>query len=97
VRIVLYHNQLLLITQRHLAQYHKLSKMVADLRESEGKLQAFLPSLDKDFEPKVQESKSRKSIVEVTATFMCASCVPRFKNMNICRRILAKLTMHVAH
>lgn len=96
MRTVLYHNQLLLITQRHLAHYHKLSKMVADLRESEGKLQAFLPSLDKDFEPKVQETKSGKSIVEVTSAFICA-CVPRFKNMNICRRILVILTMHVAH
>lgn len=70
--------------------------MVADLKESEGKLQAFLPSLDKDFESKVQETKPGKGIVEVTATFICA-CVPTFQNMYICSQILAILTMHVAH
>jgi hypothetical protein len=59
--------------------------MVADLKESEGKLQAFLPSLDKDFESKVQETKSGKGIVEVTEKFFCAACVPRFQNMYICR------------
>ena len=69
--------------------------MVADLKESEGKLQAFLPSLDKDFESKVQETKSGKGIVEVT--FICASCVPTFQNMYICSQILALLTMHVSH
>lgn len=71
--------------------------MVADLKESEGKLQAFLPSLDKDFESKVQETKSGKGIVEVTATFICASGVPMFQNMYICSQILALLTMHIAH
>jgi len=71
--------------------------MVADLKESEGKLQAFLPSLDKDFESKVQETKSGKGIVEVTATFICASCVPTFQNTYICSQILAILTVHVAH
>ena len=71
--------------------------MVADLKESEGKLQAFLPSLDKDFESKVQETKSGKGIVEVTETFICASFVPTFQNMYICSHILAILIMHVAH
>jgi hypothetical protein len=71
--------------------------MVADLKESEGKLQAFLPSLDKDFESKVQETKSGNGIVEVTAAFICASCVPTFQNIYICSQILAILTMHVAH
>lgn len=71
--------------------------MVADLKESEGKLQAFLPSLDKDFESKVQETKSGKGVVEVTPAFVCASCVPTFQNMYICSHVLAILTMHVAH
>jgi hypothetical protein len=71
--------------------------MVADLRESEGKLQAFLPSLDKDFELRVQEMKSGKSIVEVTTTFICASCVPSVQNMNMCSQVLVILTMHVVH
>jgi hypothetical protein len=41
--------------------------MVADLKESEGKLQAFLPSLAKDLESKSQETISEKSVSQVTA------------------------------
>jgi hypothetical protein len=41
--------------------------MVADLKESEGKLQAFLPSLAKDLESKSQETVSGKSVSQVTA------------------------------
>ncbi|XP_023701631.1 uncharacterized protein LOC111861362 isoform X7 [Cryptotermes secundus] len=49
---------------RHIAQYHKLAKMVSELRESEGRLQEFLPSLEKDLEPKTQENKSGTAVAE---------------------------------
>jgi hypothetical protein len=49
--------------------------MVAELRESEGRLQMFLPSLEKDLEPKTQENKSGTGVAEVTAAcvvwFLC--------------------------
>jgi hypothetical protein len=50
-----------------MAQYHKLSKMVAELRESEQRLQAFLPSLEKDFECGAQENKPGTGVAEVMA------------------------------
>jgi hypothetical protein len=59
--------------------------MVADLKESEGRLQVFLPSLAKDLEPKTQETVSGKSVSEVTAAFCCVLfvCHPRHLNKRI--------------
>ncbi|XP_069679370.1 pericentriolar material 1 protein-like isoform X2 [Periplaneta americana] len=52
---------------RLIAQYQKLSKMVSDLKDSEGRLQALLPELGKELDPKMQETKSGKCISEVVS------------------------------
>lgn len=56
--------------------------MVADLKESEGKLQEFLPSLAIDPEPKTQETISGKNVSEVTETFCCVLFVCHSRCLN---------------